>query len=181
MKARLQGLYESNYRERLKKTLNIHQPMRLPRMIKIVLNMGVKDAVADSKVLIEVQKILSKIAGQMAVRTRARKSIAGFKLRQGNYIGAMVTLRRKKMYDFLDKFINLALPCVRDFHGLNVKLDGKGNYNIGIKDWMIFPEIDYDEVNSSRGFNITIETSTSNDHEARELLRCFNIPFKGDQ
>ncbi len=181
MKARLQELYNTEYQKELGQALGIANVMRVPRITKIVLNMGVKDAVGDSKVLQGVQEVLSSIVGQTAVKTRARKSIAGFKLREGMKIGAMVTLRGKRMYEFLDKLINLSLPCVRDFQGVSLKFDGNGNYNLGIKDWMIFPEVDYDKVDSSRGLNITIETSTLNDDEARELLRCFKMPFKKKQ
>jgi large subunit ribosomal protein L5 len=178
MKARLQELYETGYIKELQKRFGFENVMRVPRIEKIVLNMGVKDAVADSKVLTLVQEVLSKIAGQTAVRTRARKSVAGFKLREGMAIGVMVTLRKKNMYCFLDKLINLALPCVRDFQGVSTKFDGHGNFNIGIADWMIFPEVDYDKVDKARGLNISVQTSAHNDEEARELLKCFNMPFR---
>ena len=178
MKARLEELYTTKYRPQLQKELKIDNVMRIPKITKIVLNIGVKDAVGDSKALNQAQELLTNIAGQFAVKTRARNSIAGFKLREGMAIGTKVTLRGVNMYDFLDKLINLALPCVRDFHGVSLKFDGSGNYNLGIKDWMIFPEIDYDKVDKSRGLNITVQTSTSSDDEARELLKCFGMPFK---
>ncbi len=178
MKSRLYELYKTEYRPELAKALDIKNVMRVPRIAKVVVNMGVKDAVGDSKVLTSIQEVMSRIAGQAVVRTKAKKSIAGFKLREGAAIGVMVTLRGAKMYDFIDKFVNLALPCVRDFQGVSTRFDGHGNYNIGVKDWMIFPEVDYDTVDKVRGFNITIETSTSDDNEARELLARFGMPFK---
>ncbi len=178
MKSRLYELYKTDYRPELSKSLSIKNIMRVPRITKVVLNMGVKDAVSDSKVLQSIQETMSRIAGQSVIRTKARKSIAGFKLREGVAIGVMATLRGAKMYDFIDKFVNLALPCVRDFQGVSTKFDGNGNYNLGVKDWMIFPEVDYDTVDKVRGFNVTIETSTSDDNEARELLARFGVPFK---
>jgi large subunit ribosomal protein L5 len=178
MKARLEELYKTNIQQELMKKLGLKNVMEIPRIKKIVLNMGVKEAAADSKVLTLIQDVLTKIAGQAAVKTKAKKSIAGFKLREGVSIGVMVTLRKKNMYCFLDKLVNLALPCVRDFQGVSKSLDGNGNYNLGIKDWMIFPEVDYDKVDKSRGLNITFETTASCDDHARALLECFNIPFR---
>ena len=178
MKSRLEELYKTTLRCELQKKLGIENIMSVPRINKIVLNMGIKEGVADSKIPTMVQDVLTKIAGQAAVKTKAKKSIAGFKLREGVAIGTMVTLRRKSMYDFLDKLINLALPCVRDFQGVTKSFDGNGNYNLGIKDWMIFPEVDYDKVDKQRGLNITIETTASSDDHARALLECFNMPFK---
>ncbi|KKP22999.1 MAG: 50S ribosomal protein L5 [candidate division TM6 bacterium GW2011_GWF2_28_16] len=180
MKARLETLYKDKICKDLKKELALGNIMEVPKVTKIVLNMGVKDSVADSKVLNLVKDIFGKISGQSAVRTYAKKSIAGFKLREGMPIGVMVTLRGRKMYDFLDKLINISIPRVKDFHGLNSKLDGNGNYNIGLKDWMVFPEVDYDSVDKSRGMNITIHTSAKNDDHAIALLKSFNMPFKQD-
>ena len=178
MKARLQEQYEAQHKAALQKELGLDNVMCVPKITKIVLNMGVKDAVGDSKVLTLIQDVLGRIAGRKVVRTKARNSIAGFKLREGAPIGAMVTLRGKAMYCFLDKLINLALPGVRDFQGLKTKCDGNGNYNLGIKDWMIFSEVDYDTVSSNRGLNITIQTSTTNDDHACALLKRFGMPFK---
>ncbi len=178
MKARLLDLYETQHKSKLREDLGLGNIMCVPRIEKIVVNTGVKDAVGDSKVLNAILETIEKIVGQRPVKTYARKSIAGFKLRQGMPIGVMVTLRKKKMYEFLDKLINLALPCVRDFQGVTTKFDGTGNYNLAITDWMIFPEVDYDKVDKARGMNITIKTSTLNDDEARALLKCFKMPFK---
>lgn len=178
MDSRLEELYKNKLRSDLQKELKLKNIMLVPRITKIVLNVGVKDAVADSKVLNVVQETLTKIAGQSAVRTLAKKSIAGFKLREGSPIGVMVTLRRERMYDFLDKLINLALPAVRDFQGVSQKFDGHGNYNLGIRDWFVFPEVDYDQVDKVRGLNITIHTTAKNDDFGRALLKCFNMPFR---
>jgi len=178
MKSRFEELYKTKISPELKKDLTLKNIMEVPRINKIVINTGVKEAAADSKVLQGVKEIIEGIAGQAAVKTKAHKSIASFKLREGSAIGIMVTLRGKRMYDFLDKLINLALPCVRDFQGVSIKFDGSGNYNLGIKDWMIFPEVDYDKVDKSRGLNITVHTSTRNDEHARALLKAFNMPFR---
>ncbi len=178
MKSRLEDLYKEKVRSSLKEQLKLKNIMQVPRVEKIVLNMGVKDAVADSKVLKKVEDIISKIAGQVTVRTKAKKSIAGFKLREGMPIGVMVTLRGENMYNFLDRLINIAIPRIKDFHGLKPKLDGNGNYNLGLKDWMVFPEVDYDNVDKSRGLNITIQTTAKADDHAIALLKSFNMPFK---
>lgn len=180
MTARLAELYSTKLCLDLRKELKLENVMLVPRISKIVLNIGVKEAVSDSKELNKVVDILSKIAGQKAVKTHARKSIAGFKLREGVAIGAKVTLRSEKMYEFLDKLISLALPGVRDFRGVTTKFDGRGDYNLGIKDWFVFPEVDYDTVDKSRGMNITIHTTTKNDDFSRALLNSFNMPFKKD-
>lgn len=180
MKSRLKELYQTTIKKELQEKLNLKNVMEVPRLEKIVINTGVKEAIADSKVLQGVKDVIEVIAGQAAVRTKARKSIASFKLREGMPIGVMVTLRGNQMYDFLDKLVNLALPGVRDFNGVTTKLDGSGNYNMGIRDWMIFPEVDYDKVDRSRGFNITIHTSTSKDQEAFELLKAFKMPFRAN-
>src|SRR3990172_11419731 len=143
-KARLEDLYVEKIRPQLKEMLKVKNIMEVPKLSKIVLNVGVKEAVGDSRVLQGVSAILSDIAGQLPVVTKARKSIAGFKIREGMPIGVMVTLRGKKMYEFLDRLINVALPQVRDFQGVSPRLDGRGNYNLGIKDWIIFPEVSFD-------------------------------------
>ena len=165
MKSRLEELYKTQFREKLQKELACNNVMLVPKISKIVLNIGAKDAVADSKVIAGIKDILSKIAGQAAIPAQAKKSIAGFKLRKG-------------MYHFLDKLINVVLPAVRDFQGVTTKFDGCGNYNLGIKDWMVFPEVDYDKVNKSRGLNVTIQTTARSDEEAFALLKAFKMPFR---
>lgn len=177
MKSRLEIQYKDQMRSELAGKLGVNV-MQVPRIEKIVVNMGVKEAVSDGKVLNSIRDILTQITGQTAVKTTARNSIAGFKLRAGVAIGTKVTLRGDRMYHFLDKLINLALPCVRDFQGVTHSFDGNGNYNLGIKDWMIFPEIDYDMVDKARGMNITIQTTAENDEHARALLDGFKMPFK---
>ncbi len=178
MSTRLKEYYDKTARAALQKELNIKNIMCVPRIEKIVINMGVKEAVGDSKILNGIKEVVEKFAGQAAVKTKAKKSIAGFKLREGQAIGIKVTLRNRNMYEFLDRLVNLALPRVRDFQGVTTKFDGRGNYNLGIKDWMIFPEIDYDVVDRARGLNITIETSTTDDKEAFALLNSFKMPFQ---
>lgn len=177
-KARLEQLYTKTLRPQLQKQFDLKNVMEVPKIVKVVLNVGVKDAVSDSKAVAEAMGILGKIAGQLPVRTFARKSIAGFKLREGMPIGAMVTLRGCRMYEFLDRLINLSLPKVRDFQGVSSKLDGRGNYNLGIKEWIIFPEIEYDVATKIHGLNVTIHTSTHDDERARALLRSFGMPFR---
>ena len=153
--------------------------MEVPRITKITLNMGVGEAVADKKVMDHAVSDLTKIAGQKPVVTKARKPIAGFKIRDLQPIGCMVTLRGARMYEFLDRFVSVALPRVRDFRGISGRsFDGRGNYNIGVKEQIIFPEINYDEVDSLRGMDITITTTATNDEQGRALLRAFNFPFK---
>ena len=176
-KARLEDLYITSIRQTLRDQIGLKGIMQVPKINKIVLNVGVKDAVTNSKVLQEVIEKIGKIAGQRPVRRLARKSIAGFKLREGMPIGVMVTLRRKNMYEFLDRLISLALPKVRDFRGLSPKFDRRGNYNLGIKDWTIFPEIEFDIGKKVYGMNITIETTTKNDEQALALLLEFGMPF----
>ncbi|MBM3886715.1 50S ribosomal protein L5 [Candidatus Dependentiae bacterium] len=165
-------------RSQLKQELGYKNVMQVPRVAKIVVNIGVKDAVSDSKVINGVKDVLTMITGQSAVATKAKKSIASFKLREGMPIGVMVTLRSERMYYFLEKLINAVLPSVRDFQGVSPKFDGKGNYNLGLKDWMVFPEIDYDKVEGSRGLNITIQTTAKTDAEAYALLKAFGMPFR---
>ena len=178
MKSRLETLYKETIRTSLQKELGLGNIMQVPRITKIVINTGVKEAVSDSKSLTQVKEIIEKVVGQTAVKTKARRSIAGFKLREGAAIGVAVTLRGSSMYNFLEKLINLALPCVRDFQGVGKKLDGRGNYNLGIKDWMIFPEVDYDVVDGARGLNVSIHTTAESDEHGFALLKSFNMPFK---
>jgi large subunit ribosomal protein L5 len=176
-KPRLQELYVTKLRPQLKSELGLSNIMEVPKLDKIVLNIGVKEAVADSRILQTVMQMFGNITGQLPVRTLARKSIAGFKIREGMPIGVRVTLRRRKMYEFLDKLINLALPKVRDFQGVSTKFDGRGGYNLGIKEWNIFPEAD---TTSEKvfGLNVTIHTTTKEDAHAYELLKSFGMPFR---
>jgi len=177
--ARLAEKYESEIRFKLKEKFSLENIFEVPRLDKIVVNIGVGEAVSDSKVINKAIEDLSLITGQKPVVTKAKKSIAGFKLRKGLNIGCKVTLRKKRMFEFLDRLIFIALPRVRDFKGLSRKsFDGNGNYSIGIKEQIIFPEIDYDKVDKIRGMDITITTTTSNQDHAYELLKSFNLPFK---
>ena len=176
-KSRLAIKYNDEIRSQLQQQLGLDNIMMVPKLLKIVLNVGVKEAVSDSKALTEAVDVLAKIAGQRSVKRLARKSIAGFKLREGMAIGAMVTLRGAMMYEFLDRFITLALPKVRDFQGLPTKLDGRGSYNVGIKDWTVFPEVDFDLGKKTHGMNITIQTSACKDAHGLALLQAFSIPF----
>jgi len=178
-KPRLQALYQEKIRAQLQKELAIKNIMEVPRVIKVVLNIGVKDAVSNSKALTDAVEALTVIAGQKPVRCEARKSIAGFKLREGMPIGTMVTLRGARMYEFLDALISLALPKVRDFQGVSRTCDRQGNYNLGIKEWTIFPEIvDFDISKKIYGMNISIHTSAKRDAQAVALLEKFGMPFK---
>ena len=177
-KSRLEELYDKSIRASLKEKLGLANIMQVPSISKIVLNVGVKEAVNDSKVLKTVVDTIGRIAGQAPVKTMAKKSIAGFKIREGMPIGVMVTLRQENMYNFLDKLINLALPKVRDFQGLPLKFDGQGNYNIGLKEWTIFPEAEKGVNEAIYGLNITIHTTAHKDEHALELLQGFNMPFK---
>lgn len=176
--ARLEQDYIKRIRPALQEKLGIPNIMEVPRIQKIVLNIGVKEAVADSKILQNVVNVLEKIAGQKCIRTYAKKSIATFKLREGMPIGVKVTLRKRRMYEFLDTLINLALPNYRDFQGVPLKFDGQGNYNLGIKEWIIFPEVDYDVASKMFGLNVTIQTNTKKDERALALLKEFGMPFK---
>ena len=177
--ARLAEKYESEIRFKLKEKFSLGNIFEVPRLDKIVVNIGVGEAVSDSKVINKAIEDLSLITGQKPVVTKAKKSIAGFKLRKGLNIGCKVTLRKKRMFEFLDRLIFIALPRVRDFKGLSKKsFDGNGNFSIGIKEQIIFPEIDYDKVDKIRGMDITITTTTSNQDHAYELLKSFNLPFK---
>lgn len=178
-KTRLDALYSETLRPQLQTTLNLKNSMEVPKLSKIVINAGVKEAVADSKALQAVTAVLTSISGQLPMKTSARKSIAGFKIREGMRIGVMVTLRGKRMYEFLDKLINLALPRVRDFQGVPVKLDSRGNYNLGIKESNIFPEAETVGLQEKIfGFNITIVTTAKNDQQGFELLKSFGMPFR---
>jgi len=177
-KSRLAKHYNDEIRSTLQEQLGLKNIMMVPKLVKIVLNVGSKEAVSDSKALQEAMTVLGKISGQHPIKRLARKSIAGFKLREGMPIGAMVTLRGTVMYEFLDRFISFALPKVRDFQGLSTKLDGRGGYNIGVKDWTIFPEVEFDISKRMHGLNITIQTSSSDDKSALALLQAFKMPFK---
>jgi large subunit ribosomal protein L5 len=175
---RLKELYDSELRASLKDELEVSSIMEVPRVSKITLNMGVGDAKTDAKVMDAAIEELSTIAGQRAQVRKARKSIASFKLREGMPVGARVTLRGARMYEFLDRLIAIALPRIRDFRGLNPgSFDGRGNYSLGIREQIIFPEIDYDSVASIRGLDVTITTTARTDDEARALLRALGMPF----
>ena len=177
-KARLKEIYNNDIAPQLYKTLNLKNVMEVPKISKIVLNVGVKAAVSDSKAIQGVMNLMTRVAGQTPVRTLARKSIAGFKLREGMPIGVQVTLRGNRMYDFLDKLINISLPKMRDFQGVPTKFDGRGNYNLGLKEWIIFPEIEYEMDDKQHGLNITIQTTAANDAHGYELLKSFGMPFR---
>jgi large subunit ribosomal protein L5 len=177
--ARLQQHYREKVVPELKTKFGYKSIMEVPRITKITLNMGVSEAVADKKVMDNAVGDLTKIAGQKPVVTKARKAIAGFKIREGLPIGCMVTLRGVQMYEFLDRFVTVALPRVRDFRGISGRaFDGRGNYNIGVKEQIIFPEIEYDKVDALRGLNISITTTAKNDEECKALLAGFRFPFK---
>ncbi|MDR6287569.1 MULTISPECIES: 50S ribosomal protein L5 [Inquilinus] len=176
--ARLKSHYDKVIRPKLKQDFAYANDLQVPRLEKIIINMGVGDAVADSKKIQAAVAELTLIAGQKPVVTKARKSIAVYKLREGMSIGTKVTLRSDRMYEFLDRLVNIALPRVRDFRGLSVKsFDGRGNYALGIKEQIVFPEVDYDQVETVRGMDIVIVTSAKTDDEARALLKAFDFPF----
>ena len=176
---RLKDRFDAEIRDRLKEQFSYSSVMKVPRVEKITVNMGVGEAVADKKVMDNAVGDLTKIAGQKPVVTKAKKAIAGFKIRQGYPIGAMVTLRGERMFEFLDRFVTVALPRVRDFRGISGRsFDGRGNYNIGVKEQIIFPEIEYDKVDALRGLNISITTTAKTDDEAKALLAAFKFPFK---
>lgn len=177
--SQLQTYYEEQIVPKLQEKFKFDNVHQIPKVEKIVLNMGLGEAIQNIKILDSAVEELMSIAGQRPVITRAKKSIAAFKLRAGMPIGCMVTLRRQRMYDFLNKLINVALPRVRDFRGISPKaFDGAGNYSIGIKEHIIFPEIDYDKIDKIKGMNISIVTSAKNDNEGRELLTLFGMPFR---
>jgi large subunit ribosomal protein L5 len=175
----IKSFYEEQVVPKLKEAFNYENVMEVPKLKKIVLNMGLGEAIQNIKVLDAAAEELKIITGQKPVITRAKKSIAAFKLRAGMPIGCMVTLRRQRMYDFLQKLINIALPRVRDFRGISGKaMDGFGNYSLGIKEHIIFPEIEYDKIDKIKGLNITIVTTAKNDREGKELLRLMGMPFR---
>jgi len=177
--ARLQEKYENELKGQIQQKLGLNNVMQVPRITKITLNMGVGEAVADKKVLENAMADMERISGQKPIRTLARKSVAGFKIRDGYPIGCKVTLRRERMYEFLDRLVNIAIPRIRDFRGLNPKsFDRQGNYSLGVSEQIIFPEISYDEIDAIRGLDITISTSAENAEQGRALLEAFNFPFK---
>ena len=177
--ARLHAVYRDKISAELVAKFGYKSVMQVPRISKITLNMGVSEAVSDKKVMEHAVSDLTKIAGQRPVVTKSKKAIAGFKIRDGVPIGCMVTLRGIKMYEFLDRFVTIALPRVRDFRGISGRaFDGRGNYNVGVKEQIIFPEIEYDKVDALRGLNISITTTAKSDDEAKALLAAFKFPFK---
>lgn len=178
--ARLKKYYEETIVKQLMEQFNYKSVMQVPRIEKITLNMGVGEAVADKKVMENAVSDLEKIAGQKPLVTKAKKSIAAFKIRDDYPVGCKVTLRKNNMYTFLDRLISIAIPRIRDFRGISAKsFDGRGNYNMGIKEQIIFPEIEYDKIDALRGMNITITTSAKTDDEAKRLLSAFSFPFRG--
>lgn len=179
MAARLQDYYRQTVAPKLMERFSYSSAMQVPRIVKITLNMGVGEAIADKKVIEHAVADMEKISGQKPVTTMARKSIAGFKVRENWPIGCKVTLRRERMYEFLDRLINVAIPRIRDFRGLNGRsFDGRGNYSMGVKEQIIFPEIDYDKIDVLRGMDITVTTTARTDEEARALLESFSFPFR---
>jgi large subunit ribosomal protein L5 len=179
MAARLKERFEKEVRQALMKEFGFTNPMQAPKLDKIIVNMGLGEAINNGKVLDASVEQLGQITGQKPVITKARKSIANFKLRQGQSIGAMVTLRGDRAYEFLDRLMNVALPRVRDFKGVSPKaFDGKGNYTLGVREQIIFPEINYDKVEKIKGMNITVVTTAKNDEEGRALLRALGMPFR---
>ncbi|MCG5499456.1 50S ribosomal protein L5 [Ectothiorhodospira lacustris] len=177
--ARLKAFYQETVVKQLMERFNYSNVMEVPRITKITLNMGLGEAVADKKIIEHALSDMTAIAGQKPVVTRARKSIAGFKIRDDYPIGCKVTLRRERMYEFLDRLVNVALPRVRDFRGISGKsFDGRGNFNMGVREQIIFPEVDYDKIDALRGMDITITTTAKTDEEGRALLEAFRFPFK---
>ncbi|MEM7432100.1 MAG: 50S ribosomal protein L5 [Pseudomonadota bacterium] len=177
--ARLQEKYRNELAGQIQQKLGLKNAMEVPRITKITLNMGVGEAVADKKVMEAARADMEKIAGQRPMTTLARKSVAGFKIRDGMAIGCKVTLRRERMYEFLDRLVNIAIPRIRDFRGLNPKsFDKSGNYSMGVSEQIIFPEINYDEIDALRGMDITITTTARSPEEGKALLEAFNFPFK---
>lgn len=177
--ANMKEVYKSEVVPALQKEFDYKSVMQVPKIEKITLNMGVGEALADKKMLENAIADLEKLAGQKPVTTKARKSVAGFKVREGYPIGCKVTLRGERMWEFFERLVGIAIPRIRDFRGLNAKsFDGRGNYSMGVKEQIIFPEIDYDKVDKIRGLDITITTSAATDDEGRALLRAFNFPFK---
>ena len=177
--ANLKKLYDTELRGKLKEELGLANAMEVPRITKITLNMGLGEAIADKKVLESAQADMAAIAGQKPIVTVARKSVAGFKIREGYPIGCKVTLRGERMWEFLERLISITIPRIRDFRGLNAKsFDGRGNYSMGVKEQIIFPEIDFDKVDKVRGMDITITTSAETNEEGKALLTAFNFPFR---
>jgi large subunit ribosomal protein L5 len=177
--ARLKNFYSETVTKQLKEQFGYKNVMQIPRITKITLNMGVGEAIADRKVMEHAVGVMTKIAGQKPIVIKARKSVAGFKLREGWPVGCKVTLRSEKMYEFLDRLISVAIPRIRDFRGMNPKsFDGRGNYNMGVKEQIIFPEIDYDKIDALRGLDITFTTTANTDEEGQALLAAFNFPFR---
>ncbi|MCG8379433.1 MAG: 50S ribosomal protein L5 [Proteobacteria bacterium] len=177
--ARLQEHYKNTVVQQLTEQFSYKTPMQVPKITKITLNMGLGEAVADKKIIENAVDDMTKIAGQKPVVTKARKSVANFKVREGWPVGCMVTLRRERMYEFLDRLISIAIPRIRDFRGLNTRaFDGRGNYSMGIKEQIIFPEIDYDKIDALRGMDITITTTARTDEEGRALLSAFKFPLR---
>ena len=177
--ARLQEYYREGVIKQLVDRFGYGSIMQVPKIVKVTLNMGIGESVGDKKIIEHAVGDMAKIAGQKPIVTKARKSIAGFKIREGWPVGCKVTLRREFMYEFLDRLINIAIPRIRDFRGLNTKaFDGQGNYSMGVHEQIIFPEIDYDKIDTVRGLDITITTSARTDEEARALLEAFSFPFK---
>jgi large subunit ribosomal protein L5 len=179
MRSRLREKYENDIRPALVREFNYTTPMQAPRLNKVVVNIGVGEAIANAKALDAAAKDVATVTGQKPVITKAKKSIAAFKLRAGMPIGVMVTLRGERMYEFVDKLISIALPRVRDFQGVSASsFDGRGNYNIGLKEQLVFPEIDYDSIDKLRGMQVTIATTARNDEEGRRLLQLMGMPFQ---
>ena len=177
--ARLHEKFQNELAGEIQKKLGLENPMQVPKITKITLNMGVGEAVADKKIMEKAREDMEKIAGQKPVTTLARKSVAGFKIRDGMAIGCKVTLRRERMYEFLDRLVNIAIPRIRDFRGLSPKsFDRQGNYSMGVQEQIIFPEINYDEIDALRGMDIIITTSARNPEGGKALLEAFNFPFK---
>ena len=180
--ARLKKHYDTQLKDQLMQKLGLKNKFEVPKLTKIVVNIGVGEAAADSKKIDSASSDLATITGQKPIVTKAKKSIAGFKIREGMALGVSVTLRNKIMYEFLDRLINIAIPRIRDFRGLQPNsFDGNGNYSFGIKEQIIFPEINYDNIDKVRGLNITICTTAKNNEDGLELLRNFNMPFKGNE
>jgi large subunit ribosomal protein L5 len=178
--ARLKQVYKDSVVKKLTEQFGYTSVMQVPRIEKITLNMGVGEAVADKKVMEHAVSDMEKIAGQKAIVTKAKKSVAAFKIRDDYPVGCKVTLRRERMYEFLDRLITVAIPRIRDFRGISGKsFDGRGNYNMGVKEQIIFPEIEYDKIDALRGMNITITTTAKTDEEAKALLAAFSFPFRG--
>jgi len=179
MAARLKQIYRDKIVPELQKSLGLDNPMQVPKIVKITVNMGVGEAVADKKIMDNAVGDLTKITGQKPLVTKARKSVATFKVRDGQAIGAKVTMRGETMYEFLDRLVNIAMPRIRDFRGVNARsFDGRGNYNFGVKEQIIFPEIAYDQIDAIRGMDITITTTAPDDKSGRALLEAFNFPFR---